>query len=170
MRRRQLRGGLHVALEVPELAQADAADVDDVGRQGDGRARVLAVRQLRAQRVGEAREVLVEGEEADQPRGRVGRRGRRLGVDLVGGLLVGGDGLGVEVADLEEVDWDSSVAQDGLVTLLLLCCAWVCVWREGGAACVCVCVMRVLVRLSHACTYLLSLRPVHWGYSSLLFS
>ena len=70
MRRGQLRCGLHVSLQVPKLAQAHPVHVDDVGRQRDGRARVVAVRQLRAQRLGEARQVLVEGEEADQLRRR----------------------------------------------------------------------------------------------------
>lgn len=62
----QLAGGLHVALEVPELLEAYAADVDDVGGEGDRGARVLAVGQLGAEGLGEAGEVLVEGEEADQ--------------------------------------------------------------------------------------------------------
>lgn len=113
VRRGQLAGGLHVALEVPELLEADAADVDDVGREGDRGAGVLAVRQLGAQRLGEARQVLVEGEEADQLGRRVhrGRRRGGLGVGLVDRLLVGGDGLGVEVADLEEVERDAAVGE-----------------------------------------------------------
>lgn len=91
----QLASGLHVSLEVPELLEADAADVDDVGGQGDRGARVLAVDQLGAQGLGEAGEVLVEGEEADQLGRGVHRRGRGggLGVGLVDGLLVGRDGL-----------------------------------------------------------------------------
>lgn len=95
VRSSQLAGRLHVALEVPELLEADAADVDEVGGQGDRGARVLAVGQLGAQGLGEAGEVLVEGEEADQL-GRGVHRGRGrggLGVGLVDGLLVGRDGL-----------------------------------------------------------------------------
>lgn len=95
MRRGQLRRGLHVALQVPELAQAHAAHVDDISGQGDGGARVLAVGQLGAQRLGEAGQVLVEGEEADKPLRSGGGRGRGLGVGLIGGLFVSGDGFGV---------------------------------------------------------------------------
>lgn len=109
----QLAGGLHVALEVPELLEADAADINNVGGEGDRGARVLAVGQLGAQGLGEAGQVLVEGEEADQLGRRVHRgRGRRgLGVGLVDGFLVGRDGLGVEVADLEEVEGDAAVGE-----------------------------------------------------------
>lgn len=46
-------------LEVPELTQADAGNVDNVGAHGDGDVRRVAVLQLGAERHGEAGEVLV---------------------------------------------------------------------------------------------------------------
>lgn len=111
VRRRQLAGDLHVTLQVPELPQADPAHVDDVGAEGDGRARVLAVGELRAHGLGEAREVLVQREEAHHLgvlalAAVLGRL--HLAVRVGGALLVGGHGLGVEVADLEQVDGDAA--------------------------------------------------------------
>lgn len=96
-------------LEVPELAERDARDVDDVGGQGDGcGGGVRAVGKLGAQRLGEAGEVLVQSEEA-QELGRGLAVGDGLGGVRFGGFFVGRDGLGVEVADLEEVEGDASV-------------------------------------------------------------
>lgn len=66
MRRGQLGGGLHVALEVPELLEADTGDVDNVGAHGDGHVGVVAIRQLCAEWLVEARQVLVESEETQQ--------------------------------------------------------------------------------------------------------
>ena len=92
-----------MALEVPELAERDARDIDDVGAQGDGRAGVVAIRELGAERLDEACEVFIEGEQAQEFRGRLAV-GVRSAVGRVGGFLVGGDGLGVEVADLEQIE------------------------------------------------------------------
>lgn len=106
--RGQRAGGLHVALEIPELPEADARDVDDVGAQRDRGFVVRPVGQVGAQRLGEAREVLVQGEQAEE----LGRRvAVCLGVASEGvccRLLVAGDGLGVEVLDLEEVKGDAA--------------------------------------------------------------
>lgn len=107
MRRRDLTGSLHVALEVPELLQADARDIDNVCAQGDGGVVEVAVLQLRREGLVEAGEVLVEGEQAQQAlRGLAVPLG--LAEGLLAGLLVGGDGLGVEVLDLEEVQRDAA--------------------------------------------------------------
>ena len=96
-------------LEVPELLERNAVDVDDVGGQGDGcRGGVGAVGQLGAQRLGEAREVFVESEETKEFGGRL-PVGDGLGGVRFGGFFVGGHGLGVEVTDLEEVEGDASV-------------------------------------------------------------
>lgn len=105
----ELRGGLHVRLEVPELPEGNAGDVDDVGGERDGcGGGVRAVGELGAERLGEAGEVLVEGEQA-QELGRGLPVGDGLGGVRLGGFFVGGHGLGVEVADLEEVEGDASV-------------------------------------------------------------
>ena len=107
MRRREDTRVLHVPLQVPELLEPDAADVDDVGRGDDGRLRVRP-RQGRAERHDEAQQVLVQREEAEQARGhlarlvRLGRRGRgHLGA-------VGGHVLAVQVLDDVDVDGDAA--------------------------------------------------------------
>lgn len=64
-----------MAFEVPKLLEADTGDVDNVGAHGDGHVGVVAIRQLRAKGLVEARQVLVEGEETQQA-------GRRLAVRL----------------------------------------------------------------------------------------
>lgn len=60
MRRGQHTGVLHVSLEVPELAQADARNVDDVGRISDWHFRVRSF-QGGAQRQNKIQEVVVQG-------------------------------------------------------------------------------------------------------------
>lgn len=103
MRRGQLTGGLHVRLQVPEHAQADVRDVDDVGAQGDRGLGVYAIDALRSQGLDEARQVLVQREQAQQLGRRLPIR-LRLAVGGLGGSLIVGDGLRVEVAYLEDVD------------------------------------------------------------------
>ena len=103
----QLRRHLHVALEVPELLDAGAADVDDVSAHGDGDVRVLAVRQLGAEGHVEAGQVLVEGEEAQQARGRLAV-GLGVGEGASALFLVGGHRLGVEVGDFVDVQRDAA--------------------------------------------------------------
>lgn len=107
--RGQRAGGLHVGLEVPELPEADARDVDDVGAQRDGRLVVRPVRQVCAQRLGEAGEVLVQGEQPEQFGRRVPVRLGMAGEGVGRRLLVVGDGLGVEVLDLEQVERDAAL-------------------------------------------------------------
>lgn len=53
--RGQRRGCLHVGLEIPELLEPNARDVDDVGAHSDGRPGMLAILQMRAKRHVESR-------------------------------------------------------------------------------------------------------------------
>lgn len=62
MRCGELRRSLHVLLQVPELLETDARDVDDVGAQRDGDFGVFAVEELGAEGHVEASQVLVESE------------------------------------------------------------------------------------------------------------
>lgn len=98
MGRSQLARSLHMALQIPVPAQAHPAHIDNIRAQRNGRAaRKLAIRQLRAQRLRKARQVLIEGA---QIRHLAGRAGRHL-LDL-------GDGLGVQVADLKQIHGDAA--------------------------------------------------------------
>ena len=67
-----------------------------------------AVGKLGAERLGEAGEVFVEGEQAEEFWGGLAV-GDGLGGVRFGGLFVGRDGLMIEVADLKEVEGDASV-------------------------------------------------------------
>lgn len=104
----QLARRLHVALEVPVSLQTNAADVDDICAESDGCARVLTVGELGAQRLGKARQVLIKGKQTHELGGCFGIVcGARVGgCDR---LFVGIDGLGVEVADLKEVDGNAAL-------------------------------------------------------------
>lgn len=104
----ELGGGLHVALEVPKLLEADARDVDNVGAEGNGHVRALAVGELRGKRLAEARQVLVQRKQAQQAGGRLAVR-LGLGKGRVGALLlVVGYGFRVERANLKHVERDAA--------------------------------------------------------------
>ena len=103
MRRCERTCRLHVGLEVPELAQAHAGDVHDIGALGDGDAGVVSVRHLRAHGLDEACEVFVQGKESQQLRRRLPIR-MRLAVRRARLFLVVADRLGVEVSNLEHVE------------------------------------------------------------------
>lgn len=110
MRRSQHTRNLHVALQIPKLAQAHPAHINNIRAQRDGRARMLAIRHLRAQRLHKTREVLVQRKEARHLGILLFAAGvlRHLAVRLVDGLFVGVDGLAVEVADLKQVQRDAA--------------------------------------------------------------
>lgn len=104
----KLRRRLHVALEVPELLQADAGDVDNVGAEGDGHVGALAVGELRGKRLAEARQVFVEGEQAEKARRRLAV-GVGFGKGGIGALaFVVGYAFGVEGANLKDVERDAA--------------------------------------------------------------
>lgn len=107
MRRRKLTGDLHVLPEVPEHFQSDVGDVNNVRAECDRRRRMLAVRALCAQGLGEACQVLVERNQAQELRWclsvRLGLAVCRLGV-----FLVGCNRLGVEVGYPVDVDWHAT--------------------------------------------------------------
>lgn len=89
MRRSKLTRSLHMALQIPIPLQANAANIDNIRAQCNGRAAgILAIRKLATQRLGEARQVLVQGAQVAQ-------------LACPGGLVDFGNGLGVEVADLK---------------------------------------------------------------------
>lgn len=124
MRRGQHTRILHMALEIPELLEPDAADVDDIIRRDDGRLRVRSA-QRRAHRHDEAQEVLVQREQTQQTLGLGGRRLRFVGeVRFAQRFGVRGHVLGVQVFDFEDVDGDSAaVATAGpLGVLVFIAC------------------------------------------------
>jgi len=104
--RRKRGRGLHVRLEIPELAQRDAGDIDDVGAERDGDMGVVAIGKLGAEGLSEAREVLVEGEKTQELSRRLAV-GDGLAERHLGTLLVGRHRLGVQVTNLEEVQRDA---------------------------------------------------------------
>ncbi len=125
---------LHVALEIPELGQADARDVDDVGGIRHGH---LGVRAFEGgdQRHDKVEQVLVEGEQGDQlgGRGQVLVVGQAVLVRL-GLFLVLVDVFVVEALDVVDVDGDAApVAVAGPLRIL---CAFARsdVWG-GGQIC-----------------------------------
>lgn len=64
MRRGQHASILHMALQIPELLQANIADINNIGRGHDGRFWVRPL-QRRAERHHEPEEVLIQGEEVE---------------------------------------------------------------------------------------------------------
>lgn len=58
----QLTGSLHVALQVPEHAQTDVGNVDDVGAKGDWSSGMWAVGTLGRQRLDESCQMFVQRE------------------------------------------------------------------------------------------------------------
>lgn len=108
MGRRQHARVLHVAAQIPELHQADTADVDDVIRLHDRRLRVWTI-QHRADRVYEIEQILIQREQAEQSRGNLGLL---VAVRRAGGVDLGlelGHPLAGEVLDLEQIDGDPTV-------------------------------------------------------------
>lgn len=100
----QLTGILHVLSEIPELLEADAGNVDNVVGLGNRRLAVRAVWDSGAERQGEAQEIFVESEEADE-------LGRRLpvGGGLGYRLFIGRHALRSQMGDLEDVDRDATL-------------------------------------------------------------
>ena len=121
--RGELRRSLHVALEVPELLEADARDVDNVGAESDGHVGALAVGELRGKGLAEAREVFVEGKEAEEAGGCLAV-GLGFGKGGFGALFfVVGYGLGVEGANLKDVEGDTAaVSSAGPLWILIISC------------------------------------------------
>lgn len=121
MRSSQCAGSLHVCLQVPELLQANTRDIYHVVAHGDGHLWHVPVLELRAEGHVEAREVLVEGEQAEHT-----GRGLTVGVGFAEGglgalLLVLADGLVVEGLDFEDVEGDAtSIATAGPLGVLVL--------------------------------------------------
>lgn len=64
MRSRKLASGLHMGLQVPEHAERDVGDVDNVGAEGDWSFGVWAVDALGRQRLHESSQILVKREQS----------------------------------------------------------------------------------------------------------
>lgn len=116
---------LHVGLEVPELLQSDARDIDDIVGLRDGRyVGIWTVGSGGEEGEGEVGKVLIECEKAEEFCGGLSGIGRRCASDPISRcpfprmsmgslqtrrLLVRCDIFGVQVAHLKDIDWDTSL-------------------------------------------------------------
>lgn len=95
-------------LQIPELLQSDARDVDNIGAQGDGNFGELAVEELGAEGHVETGQVLVQGKQSQETVWRLAV-GLGLGESArCADLLILVDGLGVECLDFKDVEGDSA--------------------------------------------------------------
>ncbi len=89
------------------MPERHAGYIDDVRAEGDRRVRVIAVGELRGREAGRTASGFSYRANRRSSFGAVLLVGMSLAVRRVGGLLVRDDGLGVEVADLEQVERDA---------------------------------------------------------------
>ena len=106
MRSGEDAGGLHVALEIPEFFKTHSCHVNNVCAQSDWDVSVCAIAQLRRQRLSKSGQIFIERKQPQQSFGRPAVP-PGFAVSLVGRLLIGMDGLGMEVANLEKINGDA---------------------------------------------------------------